>query len=436
MLHFLITLGLTTALYILPLLILLPFKLKAVQKIILTLITVVILTVASLTIGNIGVIFLLAADSIYIALIDCHRLRNILLFLFSYFLNVVIGNILSVPVCLLADMNIEQMQETPIVLYPFTCFNIAVVYLICKLLVFLHNKFRSRMEIPPLPKKTVFFIALNFLLILCLFIINITAGEQIGYPPVVVTFNAIIFLLFFAVCVWTILQIIKTYKAAYEMNVKQENFIALQKYTKQVEDLYTSLRSFKHDYNNILISMTDYIDHRDIDGLSAYFHEHIVPETSRLMPDNYQLGRLANIKKPELKGFITAKLIYAQEMNIKTAIEAETPIETVAANIVDLTRILGIFLDNAIEAALETAKPQMTFTAIQSDSETVFIVSNNFIDHHLNISQLSRPDISSKGSGRGIGLYNASKIIDSYKNMFLETTISNGFFIQTLHISE
>lgn len=436
MLHFLITLGLTAAIYTLPLIILLPFKLKAAQKIILTLITVMILTVASLTIGNIGVIFLLAADSICIALIDCHRLRNILLFLFSYFLNVVIGNILSVPICLIANITIEHLQETPIFYHLFFCFNIAVVCLICKLLVFLHNKFRSRMEIPPLPKKTVFFIALNFLLILCLFIINITAGEQIGYPPVVVTFNAIIFLLFFAVCVWTILQIIKTYKAAYEMNVKQENFIALQKYTKQVEDLYTSLRSFKHDYNNILISMTDYIDHRDIDGLSAYFHEHIVPEASRLMPDNYQLGRLANIKKPELKGFITAKLIYAQEMNIKTAIEAETPIETVAANIVDLTRILGIFLDNAIEAALETAKPQMTFAAIQSDSETVFIVSNNFIDHHLNISQLSRPDISSKGSGRGIGLYNASKIIDSYKNMFLETTISNGFFIQTLHISE
>ena len=436
MLHFLITLGLTAAIYTLPLIILLPFKLKAAQKIILTLITVMILTVASLTIGNIGVIFLLAADSIYIALIDCHRLRNILLFLFSYFLNVVIGNILSGPICLIANITIEHLQETPIFYHLFFCFNIAVVCLICKLLVFLHNKFRSRMEIPPLPKKTVFFIALHFLLILCLFIINITAGEQIGYPPVVVTFNAIIFLLFFAVCVWTILQIIKTYKAAYEMNVKQENFIALQKYTKQVEDLYTSLRSFKHDYNNILISMTDYIDHRDIDGLSAYFHEHIVPETSRLMPDNYQLGRLANIKKPELKGFITAKLIYAQEMNIKTAIEAETPIETVAANIVDLTRILGIFLDNAIEAALETTKPQMTFAAIQSDSETVFIVSNNFIDHHLNISQLSRPDISSKGSGRGIGLYNASKIIDSYKNMFLETTISNGFFIQTLHISE
>lgn len=436
MIHFLITLVLTTALYILPLLILLPFKLKALQKTILISITMVILAVASLTVGNIGVILLLVADSIYIALIDCHRLRNIFLFILTYFINVVLNNVLFLPVCFLTNMGVEQIQASPLIFYLFTCFNITVVCLVCKLLVFLHNKFRSHMEIPPLPKKNIFFIALSLLLILCLFIVNIVAGEQIGYAPAVITFNTIIFLLFFIVCVWTIIQVIKTYKTAYEMNQKQENFVALQKYTKQVEDLYNSLRSFKHDYNNILISMTDYINQRDIDGLSAYFHEHILPETAKLIPDNYQLGRLSNIKKPELKGFITAKLVYAQEMNIETSIEAEAPIENIAVNIVDLTRVLGIFLDNAIEAALETPKPQMTFAAIRSDSETVFIVSNTFIDHQLNINQLSRPDISSKGSGRGIGLYNASKIIGSYKNMFLETSISNGFFIQTLHISE
>lgn len=131
MLHFLITLGLTAAIYTLPLIILLPFKLKAAQKIILTLITVMILTVASLTIGNIGVIFLLAADSIYIALIDCHRLRNILLFLFSYFLNVVIGNILSVPICLIANITIEHLQETPIFYHLFfTTYFFALILLL------------------------------------------------------------------------------------------------------------------------------------------------------------------------------------------------------------------------------------------------------------------------------------------------------------------
>lgn len=436
MAEYIIILILTTFLYLIPLVILLPFKFKLWQKVILFLIITFTIHFSAPVLKNIGVILLLLNIILYINIINHHFIQNTGICILSYCIIVIIDNVESSLLSFITGLTVSKIQASFTASILFSSITLLLTCLICKLLVFLHNKFRSRMEIPPLPKKTVFFIALNFLLILCLFIINITAGEQIGYPPVVVTFNAIIFLLFFAVCVWTILQIIKTYKAAYEMNVKQENFIALQKYTKQVEDLYTSLRSFKHDYNNILISMTDYIDHQDIDGLSAYFHEHIVPETSRLMPDNYQLGRLANIKKPELKGFITAKLIYAQEMNIKTAIEAETPIETVAANIVDLTRILGIFLDNAIEAALETAKPQMTFAAIQSDSETVFIVSNNFIDHHLNISQLSRPDISSKGSGRGIGLYNASKIIDSYKNMFLETTISNGFFIQTLHISE
>lgn len=130
MIHFLITLVLTTALYILPLLILLPFKLKAVQKTLLALITMAILAVASLTVGNIGVILLLVADSIYIALIDCHRLRNIFLFILTYFINVVLNNVLFLPVCFLTNMGVEQIQASPLIFYLFTCFNITVVCLV------------------------------------------------------------------------------------------------------------------------------------------------------------------------------------------------------------------------------------------------------------------------------------------------------------------
>lgn len=427
---------LTTFLYFIPLVILLPFKLKLWQNFILFLIIIFTIHFSAPVLKNLGVILLLLNIMLYINILNHCFIRNTSICIISYCTIVIIDNVESTLFLFITGLTLSEIHESFIISVLFSGITLLSTILICKLLVFLHNKFRSHMEIPLLPKKNIFFIALNLLLILCLFIVNIVAGEQIGYAPAVITFNTIIFLLFFIVCVWTITQVIKTYKAAYEMNQKQENFVALQKYTKQVEDLYNSLRSFKHDYNNILISMTDYINQRDIDGLSAYFHEHILPETAKLIPDNYQLGRLSNIKKPELKGFITAKLVYAQEMNIETSIEAEAPIENIAVNIVDLTRVLGIFLDNAIEAALETPKPQMTFAAIRSDSETVFIVSNTFIDHQLNINQLSRPDISSKGSGRGIGLYNASKIIGSYKNMFLETSISNGLFIQTLHISE
>lgn len=436
MTEYITVLILTTFLYFIPLVILLPFKLKLCQKFILFLIIISTIHFSAPVLKNVGVILLLLNIILYINILNHHFILNTSICIISYCIIVIIDNVESTLFSLITGLTLSEIHNSFFISVLFSSITLLSTCLVCKLLVFLHNKFRSRMEIPPLPKKTVFFIALSLLLMLCLFIINIVAGEQIGYPPAVITFNAIIFLLFFAVCIWTIFQVITAYKAIYEMKLKQENFVALQKYTKQVEDLYNSLRSFKHDYNNILISMTDYIEHRDIDGLSAYFQEHILPETSRLIPKNYQLGRLSNIQQPELKGFITAKLIYAQEMNVETAIEVEAPIETIPVNIVDLTRVLGIFLDNAIEAALETQNPQMTFAAIKCNSETVFMISNTFVDRHLHISQLSRPSISSKGDGRGIGLYNASKIIDSYKNMCLETAISNGFFIQTLHISE
>ncbi len=63
----------------------------------------------------------------------------------------------------------------------------------------------------------------------------------------------------------------------------------------------------------------------------------------------------------------------------------------------------------------------MSFVIIQEDKETVFFMTNSFIDHHLQISELSRAGTSSKGSSRGIGLYNVAQIISHYDNFFLDT---------------
>ena len=92
---------------------------------------------------------------------------------------------------------------------------------------------------------------------------------------------------------------------------------------------------------------------------------------------------------------VTAKIIYAQEMGIDVSVEINQPLDRVNMDIIDLVRILGIFLDNAIEAALETDTPKMSFVIIQEDKETVFFMTNSFIDHHLQISELSRAGTSS-----------------------------------------
>lgn len=71
------------------------------------------------------------------------------------------------------------------------------------------------------------------------------------------------------------------------------SFQALQQYTAQVESLYNSLRSFKHDYSNILLTLYEYIDTRDMDGLTSYFTRNILPLTKQLDPQNAHITRLS-----------------------------------------------------------------------------------------------------------------------------------------------
>ncbi|RGB71185.1 GHKL domain-containing protein [Coprococcus catus] len=218
------------------------------------------------------------------------------------------------------------------------------------------------------------------------------------------------------------------------MQMKQESFQTLQQYTAQVESLYNSLRSFKHDYSNILLTLYEYIDTRDMDGLSSYFIQNILPLTKQLEPQNYHITRLANLHIVELKSMITAKIIYAQEMGIDVSIEIDQPIEQINTDIIDLVRMLGIFLDNAIEAALETDAPKLSFVIIKDEKETVFFITNSFIDYHLQLASLSQAGTSTKGSSRGIGLYNVAQIISHHDNLFLDTRTQDHTFMQILHI--
>ncbi|MFR3948966.1 MAG: GHKL domain-containing protein [Ruminococcus sp.] len=85
-----------------------------------------------------------------------------------------------------------------------------------------------------------------------------------------------------------------------------------------------------------------------------------------------------NIKITELKSILSSKLLYAIELNIDVSIEVTDEVISLPMNTLDLCRIAGIFLDNAIEATLETAYPSIRFALINLDAEYIFIISNTF----------------------------------------------------------
>ena len=129
-------------------------------------------------------------------------------------------------------------------------------------------------------------------------------------------------------------------------------------------------------------------------------------------------------------------MIYAHELGIDITIDIPGKVESFLIDTVDLARILGIFLDNAIEATLETEQPQIGLNIIQDKAGVSIIISNSFRDNGVMLHNLKRKGFSTKAGHQGIGLWNAQKIISSYDNVLLETTMKCNYFTQHLELTD
>ena len=228
----------------------------------------------------------------------------------------------------------------------------------------------------------------------------------------------------------------RSYLERIQTEAKQKAMQDLQDYTRNLEAMYNSLRSFKHDYVNILLSLSGYIEDGDMDRLKDFFESKIFPTKNLITGEDYKLNQLSNISVLEIKSLLSAKMIYAHESGIDITIDIPDKVESFLIDTVDLARILGIFLDNAIEATLETEQPQIGLNIIQNKTGVSIIISNRFRDNGLMLHKLKQKGFSTKIGHQGIGLGNAQKIISSYDNVLLETTMKCDYFTQHIELTE
>lgn len=226
----------------------------------------------------------------------------------------------------------------------------------------------------------------------------------------------------------------RSYLEQIQTEAKQKALQDLQDYTRNLEAMYNGLRSFKHDYVNILLSLSGYIEDGDMDRLKNFFESKIFPTKNLITKGDYKLNQLGNIGVLEIKSLLSAKMIYAHESGIDITIDIPDKVESFLIDTVDLARILGIFLDNAIEAALETEQPQIGLNIIQNEAGVSIIISNCFQDNGAMLHNIKQKGFSTKAGHQGIGLWNAQKIISSYNNVLLETTMKCNCFIQHIEL--
>ncbi|WP_434281805.1 sensor histidine kinase [Clostridium botulinum] len=223
------------------------------------------------------------------------------------------------------------------------------------------------------------------------------------------------------------------YRVKLRRQIEEKNEI--EEYSHIIEDMYSETRRFKHDYINMLSPLKEYIDNEDIEGLSEFFYNNVIDMDKNIKWSNSNIDKLKYIKVSGLKAILSTKLIKASSMNIDINVHIVEDIDYIHMNIMDLCRIIGILMDNAIEAAGECEAPKICIVVANKNDYVVIALHNNFFGDKPLIHKIYKEGFSTKGRGRGLGLYTVKNIIDiKYENVFLNTSIEGNVFIQEIWI--
>lgn len=215
---------------------------------------------------------------------------------------------------------------------------------------------------------------------------------------------------------------------------QKEQLEQLQDYVTTLESLHREMRVFRHDYVNILSTLVGYIDNNDMPGLKYYFENNIVPINKTIESNNYKISLLQNIHVIELKGLLAVKLIRAQELKIDAILEVVEPIDKISMDSIDLCKVVGILLDNAVEAALTCENPVIRIAFVKKGDSIIIVFANSLPVNMPPIYKIFEEGFSTKGEGRGLGLASLREIMKKYSHVALDTKVTNREVIQELEI--
>ncbi|WP_264990462.1 GHKL domain-containing protein [Lysinibacillus piscis] len=245
-------------------------------------------------------------------------------------------------------------------------------------------------------------------------------------------FIQITYILLIVLAVTLLITNLNKMQAIQQKEVAQQQFF---EYMQALEQVNTDMQKFRHDYTNILMSLKNYIEDEDLQGLKHYFYSDIMQVEKQTLFQSKIIGTLEKLEVVELKGLLSSKLLLANRLQQRVTVEIPHPISSVNMNLIDLTRVLGILIDNAMEASVEIADSVVHIAVLSTAQQSVVIVIDNVIhDTNINISTIFDYQSSSKGDGRGIGLANVKEILQAHANVSLNTRIEKQHFIQELQI--
>lgn len=240
--------------------------------------------------------------------------------------------------------------------------------------------------------------------------------------------------LFFALYSIILLMVLHNYSRTLEARYTKKTVELQEDYIKKLEASYQQLRTFKHDYRNILYTLNSYIEEEDLAGLKQYYKKNILPTNLALEDRPVDLNPLANLEPLNLRSFLMVKLMEASTKNIKVKLAIPEQITIKSSLVVDLSEALGIILDNATEEMSANQAVDPLVVQFVKTENMITITVKNPTPTELPIHKLKQQQFSTKGEGRGNGLTILDNIINRNTHLSLNTKLADQEFTQQIII--
>ena len=334
-------------------------------------------------------------------------------------------NLIANPYLDLQKINLEQSATIAIYRIPFVLLAYLIVFIFC--LILKYKKITINI-LENFDKRTKTIITLNFIFgFLNIFLQGVLSVRYIDILPIEFTFfNFISLLFYFGLSFYSLAKIMNLVTTTQKLENEKE-------YNKTLHILHDSVRGFKHDFDNIVTTIGGYIKTNDMKGLEKYYSQ--LEEDCEKVNNLYILNPDI-INNPGIYNLLTTKYSEAIEKGIKVNLTFLLDLNNLHMKIYEFARMLGILLDNAIEAASESDEKvlNIVFRNDSKNNRNIVLIENTYKDKNVNIDEIFNKGVTGKENHTGLGLWEVKQILKKNNNINLYTNKNDTYFSQQLEI--
>lgn len=207
-------------------------------------------------------------------------------------------------------------------------------------------------------------------------------------------------------------------------------------YENEIENQRILRHEVKNEFRTIRAKISDNQENKEI----IEYIDEIVNDKYEVNKEKY--AKFGYLPANGIKGLCYFKTQEAEGKGIKVSLNISKRIKNstiYSLNVKqqrDFGRILGVFLDNAIEASAETKEKKIGIEAYVNIEQEFKIIISNTYNNKIDKEKIGIESFSTKGKNRGHGLLLVKQLVNKNDIFKIKTNLENNIYIQTIEIKK